>query len=313
VTTKEFFQKISIKGYWFLAGAAFILLYITFCEIFIASESTVKEQISNTTVANPLLKGYVIYFPYLWYSIFILVFIGLFKPFKESFATSKSLTIQLAIAITLTLSFLFVSLIFLSRLSQSNDGYYTVLIGVFSVISVSIGWMINTQVARDHQRRLENITHHNHKRSHTLNVIFELNLSKDFHDKLQIISEFYPYANGSIKEGDIEMFLSPTIVANTDDEKKRMNAISTYCILLDTYEFICEGIAQKDLDEKVIYQAIGGTLLRNRKRGRDLILAVQRGTYSEARGKVFCKFVEYTDKWEDRHAREEQDIAKTHR
>jgi hypothetical protein len=320
---------MTILGFWgatsglgrlciFLALA--VVLATGISELFILADGkSISAQLQllqdgkQITIINAALSFYVKNFQYFWYAIFLLLFVGLFRPFKNSFSTPESLVIQFAISVIISISFLVVSLIYISRLPIVDSGYYTVVIGVFTVLSVSIGWLISSQLSRRHDKKLEDRANHHHKRTHTLNLILQLNTSSDYHEKMDLINGIYPMGS-IICEEDVRSFLTGADFSG-DDAGDKSSAMTSVGLMLDTYEFIFEGIAQGDLDEDVIYESIGGGIIRNVKRASKLINAIRLGVHcGKPLPKVFCRLVEYYHIWEPKHSndalRYQQNIKK---
>lgn len=292
---------------------AFVLFIVSILSelILLADNKTVAEQLAllanskGLTVQNTWLKFYITKLAYMWYAIFILAIAGFLLPFKRSFQSAESLSVQFGVATSFTIAFLVVSLIYLSRQAAPNSGGYTIVIGVFTVISASIGWLISTQLARKHEQQTAERANHHHRRTHSLNIILQLNTSRDFHEKLESIDSVYPVGT-LIPEEDVKAHFTNKFKADTYSQEK-YEAITAIGIMLDTYEFIFEGISQGDLDGEVIYQSIGGGMLRNIKRASPLINAIRNGKYTnQPLPKVFCRLVEYYNNWSKRHAEDEE-------
>lgn len=306
-----FFSGMSRTSKILLLIAAILLNYSIFCEVTLASEppqaqvSSLLEILSKnqpiTTITNPLLKFYVSYIAYIWYGVLLLVFIGTFKSFAKSFNTTQHLIAQLALSSFLAMSFLICSLFYVARLPVQKDGMYTVIIGIFSVMSVCIGWLINTQVSRRYQEKNEANSKTTYKRSHTLNLIIQLRLSKDIQNCVRDIMECYDTMAGKIPDSDVKEYFDK-VASRADMDPKKYNAFLSSLFLIDVYEFICEGIKQGDLDEELIYDSLFGTMLRNRDRAGALIDAIRKGTYNQTPSpKALIELVRFTDKHRHRY------------
>jgi hypothetical protein len=331
----SFYDGLSGSAKFFLCCVIFLLLYSVACEVFIGFDSSVAEQMVTKTVTNTALSFYVSNFVLVWLLTSFLFVLGNFRAFVISFRSSDSLLYQFSISSSSVLILLILSLVFLGRIPNADNGHYTVLLGIFSVLSVSIGWLINVQMTRkhqensniiarelrekdalaaqEHQEASENTARHNHRRSHTLNIILSQRLSREYHENVENVSEVYPLTNGRISCDDVRKYLTRHNVAGIDApeevlEDKKVKAIRSSLFLLDLYEFICEGIAQGDLDGDVIYESIGGTFLRNKERSHHLISAIRKGTHSTAVPKGFIRFMECTEAWQARHKAEESNL-----
>ena len=308
MTLKEFWASATALGKFCMGVAILLLAYTIFAELSIYFDSSgVAAQIQLLQENQPmdvkslLLQQYIYKMPVIWYSVFILLAIGLFQPYKESFNTEESLEIQFGVSVAAAILFLVVSLFYLSRQVHPGAGTYTVIVGVFSVLSVSIGWLINSQISRRHERKTEARANRHHTRSHTLNIILQLNTSSDFHEKNQMLNSVYP-VHSIIPDEDVKVYLTSSGEFKNDPDKKKQSAMTSLSLMLDTYEFIFEGIAQGDLDEDVIYESLGGAILRNVKRASNLINSVRQGAHTnKPMPKVFCRLVEFYYKWEPKH------------
>jgi len=313
MTFKQFWASASVLGKICIGIATLLFAYSIFSEISIwVEDKTVSEQLllinSNQalTISGAVLKFYVKNLAYIWYSIFLLICTGLFNPFKKSFQTEQSLVVQFAVSVSLSVSFLIISLIYLSRQAEPSSGSYTVVIGVFTVFSVSIGWLISTQLSRMLEKKSEKRANRHHTRTHTLNIILQLNTSRDYHEKMELINSVFPLGT-VISDADVKVYLKGETNFEDDKDSNKLSAMTSLGLMLDTYEFIFEGIAQGDLDENVIYESIGGGIIRNVKRASPLINAIRQGTYTnKAFPKVFCRLVEYYHIWEPKHSADER-------
>lgn len=248
----------------------------------------------------------------MWYLSLLCILFGTFKSFARSFLTTNHLIAQLALSAFLALSFLVLSMIHISRLPSADSGHYTVVIGLFSVMSVCIGWLINTQVSRRYEEKNEQITKRNYKRSHTLNVIIKVRLSQDLQDRIEDIMKCYSLTGGPIPQEDVQAYFKrdkSSVAAESSEDLLKYKAIQSSIFLLDLYEFICEGVAQDDLDEEVVYESIFGSILRNRNRAIHLIDAIRKGTYSgQPSPKALIQLVAFTDKHKVRYEQEKAAI-----
>ena len=301
---KSFFNGITGTSIAFLIGAGLLFVFSLFCEMSVYSESSMSVEIihaqtdfADSKLSNPALKFYVSYFVYIWYWTIFLTFCGAFKSFARSFQSTDHLITQLGIATAMSLAFLVSSLIIISRQPQADSGLYNIVIGVFSVMSVCIGWLINTQVSRRYEEKNEKISKRNYKRTHTINVIIQLRLSEDLQKKVEEIACCYSLMATKIPRLDVENYFKRTAgdsQALSDDKYK---AFSASLFILDIYEFICEGVDQDDLDEEVIYESLFGSMLRNRDRCAELIDAIRKGTFNDRpTPKALIQLVKFTDK-----------------
>lgn len=320
----DFFKGNGLQYKLFVTLALIILLTSIFSEAVISSESTISEQIKEITISNSFLIFYIKNFQASWYLMLLFFVIAFWTPFKKTFETVDALAIQLVISSTLVFSFLILSLITFVRTPNLNDGRYTVLVGVFTVLSIAIGWLISAQISRKHQKQNQEITRkhqkqnqdaieHNHKRSHTLNIILQQRLSQEYHKNVTNVADVYPLTIGSIPEDDVKAYLNrhSTEQGEIEFSDDKIKAVRSTLFLLDLYEFICEGIKQGDLDEEVIYESIGGTILRNVKRSKYLIDAIVIGKYGEAIPKGFKTLLKYNACWSDKHAAEEDELIRS--
>lgn len=313
---KSFFKGITGTSITCLLVAGLIFFFSIFCELSIYSESDISTEIvhaktdfANSKLSNPALKFYVKYFHYIWYIIISLTFCGVFKSFSRSFKTTDHLITQLGIAMAMSLAFLISSLTIIARQPQADSGLYNIIIGVFSVMSVCIGWLINTQVSRRYEEKNELISKRNYKRTHTINVIIKLRLSEDLQKKVEEIACCYSLMAAKIPREDVEAYFKRTAgkkEALSDDKYK---AFTASLFILDIYEFICEGVAQDDLDEEVIYESLFGSMLRNRDRCAELIDAIRKGTFNERpTPKALIQLVRFTDLHRVKYENERQTL-----
>lgn len=315
----NFYKGISWKGIVALLVAAIFFIITIACEAMISSESTVAGELlhfqANKTfqyITNPWLQFYINNLVLVWYSIFILFILGSFRSFVRSFDGTTLLVTQLALASTVAISFLCVSIFFISRLPNVNAGYYTITVGVFSVMSVCIGWLINTQVTRKYEEDKSNSGKRNYKRTHTINILLKINLSQDFQQHIEKIATIYSITNGPIPEDDVRLFFPSGCKAEEAPlSKEKSEAIRSVLFVLDLYEFICEGIEQGDIDEEVMYESFFGSMYRAYKRAINLINAYRYGKHGiPATPKAFIRLISYINKHRSQY--EQENIAMLH-
>jgi len=285
----------------------FVVSIVFECILFGAFDS--KVRVSDLEAAY-LSKIYYKNFYLFWFASLAAFLLGSWRSFVSSFDAQGTLTVQLIVACTIIFSFLTLGLITLGRLPSTNQGLYSALITVFAVLSASVGWLISAQLSRKHQSNNEEITKHNHRRSHTMNLILSQRLSPEYHQNVSKVKKGYSLHSKCIPKKDVEQYFEQDFQGG-ELSKDKYEAITASLFLLDLYEFICEGIYQGDLDRNVIYESIGGVLIRCKKRSNHLINAIISGTDDRpAVPKAFCKFLHYVEEWEAKHSAEEAKIRR---
>lgn len=293
----EFYKGITKTSRYTIYLAFFIIVFSIITDFTIQSEFIISEQLKTVTVTNSIHKAYLNYMPYFWFGSMLLLILGTVKSFIKSFHDTQKLLTQLGLSSFTALSFLIISLIYLGRIPNAQTGHYTLVMGIFSVMAVCIGWLINTQITRKYEDSKSQSNQRNYKRTHTINILVKINLSQDFQSHIEQISSVYGGLNTQIPDTDAELFINNK---EMDPEKKK--AIRSILFILDLYEFICEGIEQGDIDEEVMYQSFFGAMYRSVTKARHLIEGYQLAKFGGTPyPKSFLRLTNYINKHKDRY------------
>lgn len=289
----EFIKKHMSKG----AKTGSIIALAVFFGIFVVeiiyTPVNYKEELNNlsTLQTYDIFKyTYINYHMKIWYFTLLLLTISIVPSLIKIHDKNNSLKRQLVICITLLFLFLFISLYGLSRSPDTTDGHYNIIIGIFSVLSIGLGWVITSQLASKH-----------HRSGHTINIILQQRLSSTFRNDLDVLCRIYPAEkDDKISDDDTKSYIgSPDYKKNNKIQEltsEKKIAIDSMFYLMDFYEFLCLGIESGDLDSDIIFKLIGGNIIRTHKKFLPLISAYRQGDYNfEERPLVYIGVTKYVE------------------
>lgn len=145
----------------------------------------------------------------------------------------------------------------------SNQDDMISIVGLILASIVAIfGWFVQYQVSR-----------HNNRINHSLNVLLQTRLSEEFQRHSRASSKTYPNRKFSvIPPEDVDYYFNGDVEANScQTQQQKVEAISAQIYIINHYEFLSCGIESNVLDEELLYKTLAGIILRQIERSEHII------------------------------------------
>lgn len=177
-------------------------------------------------------------------------------------------------------------------------------LAVIAAIAGVTGWVVNHQIAAS-----------NNRVNQTLNLILQTRISSVYQDHENSIRSVYTRTD-IISAADVKDWVENPVRPHDDvacaigsctkKEKlltikdKKHKALSSCCYMLNYYEFLASGVNAGLLDEELLYQTVGGMLLRQNDQMRAVI-----EHFRSSGSKSLEHLVDLEERWRPRHELED--------
>ncbi len=182
--------------------------------------------------------------------------------------------------------------------ATNNQEEMISIVGLILASIVAIfGWFVQYQVSR-----------HNNRINHSLNVLLQTRLSEEFQRHSRASSRTYPNRKFSvIPTEDIDFYFSGDVEGSScPKQQQKVKAISAQIYIINHYEFLSCGIESNVLDEELLYKTLAGIILRQIERSEHII------NHSKSISpKTFEHLLKIKERWATRHHFESHGNNKT--
>ncbi|WP_430454920.1 DUF4760 domain-containing protein [Rheinheimera sp.] len=177
-------------------------------------------------------------------------------------------------------------------------------LGVIAAIAAITGWVVNHQIAAA-----------NNRVNQTLNLILQTRISSVYQEHETAIRSVYSSRDVISKE-DVKDWIENPVKVHDDTaceignctkkdklltiKDKKHKALVSCCYMLNYYEFLASGVNSGLLDEELLYQTVGGMLLRQNNQMRAVI-----DHFRESSKKSLEHLIELEERWQPRHRMED--------
>lgn len=170
--------------------------------------------------------------------------------------------------------------------------------------AAGVGWYITFQAAAK-----------NHRTTNSFNLLMQTRTNREFLDRAKLVQLTYPHGS-DVPVEDEHLFASASLkelTARAEEQKAdgndvapelqdllcRSQAADALKYLLNYYEFMAVGIEAKDLEENLLYETIGVTVVSVYGRGKPFIDYI-RGPQKGNQPLAFCALNKLVERWEKR-------------
>lgn len=273
------------------ANVTFFLIFILFIfYILIRAFDSDGKTLQSATLTLPI-SNYIQYDFIYWIVAYGTLVASLFGPISKIRSIPYlSHMFWAGTGLLLTLFFVLVVIISLKYMDSSADFSNLLLIVITITIAIA-GWFVQHQISS-----------HNSRTGHTLNVLLQMRLSEEFQSNARIVKKNYPnMVYRHILKSDVSLYFTKVEEKRNKLEKEKMEAIASQIYLLNYYEFLAYGIKSKSLDEELLYQVLRGVIDDICKRSEFIIEEQQRGQQN-----AFKHILELSNRWKLRYNHENQ-------
>ena len=247
----------------------------------------------STSPTGKLIAHYsdhwIIYWVILFFLFAYILLIPLQKIKKKPFgsyiywAGMGSISFSFVVLITLTVSHYYN----ISN-SDSNGDTLTILSIVIAVVTAGFGWFIQHQLTRQHN-----------KINHSLNWILQMRISEEFQKNTTKLLCY----KSTISAEDAVRYSEIDVSKNdcSSEDVKLHSTLRAHYYVLNYYEFLAFGVESGSLDEEILYQTLGGPIIRAVDKSQNLITEAR--SYSN---KTFEHLIELESRWKLRHTYESE-------
>lgn len=284
-TFNQFFNSIAQTNL-----IAAIVTFVLLCNNALrALDLYLSDTGDTSTLLNHYGENWIIYWIILFFSAAYTLLMPLLKIKKKPFGSyiywfgMGTIGLSFVILITLTVSD------FYNKSSNlDNNDTLTVLGIVIAVVTAGFGWFIQHQLTRQHN-----------KINHSLNLILQMRVSEEFQKNTTKLN----YYKTQISPEDAAHYANIDISAidPSSNDAKLFSTLRAHYYVLNYYEFLAFGADSGSLDDEILYQTIGGPVIRTVKKCEHLI--------AEARShsnKCFQHLQELEGRWRLRHTYESE-------
>lgn len=214
----------------------------------------------------------------------------------------------------ITLLFICLIVIVTTRLNITSDdaGTIQVVATVIAVVVGITGWFVQHQITANTSRV-----------NHTLNILLQTRISEVFENHTKCVNKIYPNKYFSvIPEQDVKNWheinsnnsgessqpahnKKPRAELSSPTQNDLDQAITSQFYLLNYYEFLAVGVKTGLLDEELLYETIGGIVIRQVQRSEKLI---NHARHTSA--KTFINLVQMEQRWKPRREFENKECQK---